>query len=286
MRDESGLPMAALGPWLLRRSRVVTILTTLGIVAVMAGGTMLAADVAGVSGAATTTKLSLTTKAAGATCNNTNPSDPICTGLAAGDVVNVVGSGFSAGSLASIEQCSSDPTQPQIFFLGNDVPVSCSPFAITNISSKGGLSGTRTLTTGTVGPPITGTAPTCTQTVPSTSVIKGCSTSGNAETDAAKFPCPPTATQQAAGDTCVLAIGDQAGDRAVGTILFGTETVPTSSTTSSTGSGSSTTGGSTSTTGSTTTTTGSTTTTTSPTSTATATQVSATGHAGPHGHGE
>jgi hypothetical protein len=38
--------MAALGPWLLRRSRLVTLLTTVGLVAVMAGGTMLAADVA------------------------------------------------------------------------------------------------------------------------------------------------------------------------------------------------------------------------------------------------
>ncbi len=125
-----------------------------------------------------------------------------------------------------MEQCSSDPTQSQILFLGNDLPVSCSPLALTNISGTGVLSGKQTVKSGTVGPPTVGT-PTCTQTVPSTSVIKGCSTSGNAATDAAKFPCPPTDAQQAAGDTCVLAIGDQAGDRAIGIILFGSETLPT-----------------------------------------------------------
>ena len=181
--------------------------------------------------------------------------------------------------MASIEQCNSDPTQPQILFLGNDIPVSCSPLALTSISSTGKLAGSKKVVTGTVGPPTTASAPTCTQTVPSTSVITGCSTSGSGTTDAAKFPCPPTTAQQASGDTCVLAIGDQAGDRAVGTILFGSETLPTTTIaggTTTTGAGGTTTtgAGTTTTTGATTTTTGATTTTTSPTSTRTATQVS------------
>ncbi len=256
--------MAAPRP--LRHSRLITVLTTVGVVAVMAGGAMVATNVGGISAAATTT-LSLTTTAAGASCNDSNPSAPICSGLAAGDVVNVSGTGFSPGALASIVQCNSEPSQPVIFFLGNDIPVSCSPLAIVTIpskgTSKGKLAGTHTMTTGTVGPPITGQPTTCTQVVPSTSAISGCSTTTNAATDAAKYPCPPTPTQEAAGDTCVLAIGDQAGDRAIGTVLFGTETLPTS-TTATTG------GGSTSTTGSTTTT-------TSPTSTLTKTQVSASG---------
>ncbi|HVA02507.1 MAG TPA: hypothetical protein VMU64_02070 [Acidimicrobiales bacterium] len=265
--------MAALGPWPIRRSGVIKLVTTLGVAAVLAGGTLLGANVVGVSGAATTPTLRLSSTAAGVTCNNSNPTSPVCSGLAGGEVVSLSGAGFTKGSLASIEQCNSDPTQPVMLFLGNDVPVSCSQISITTISSKGVLTGTHTMKTGTVGPPTTGT-PTCTQTVPTTSVITGCSTSGNPATDAAKFPCPPTPAQQAAGDTCVLAIGDQAGDRAIGIALFGTETVPTSST-STTGGGTSTTGGSTSTTGATTTTTGTTTTTTSPTSTSTATQVSA-----------
>lgn len=180
-------------------------------------------------------------------------------------MVNVSGTGFSPGALASIVQCSSDPTQPVIHYLGNDIPVSCSPLALTTIPSlgknTGKLSDTHTMTTGTVGPPVSGQPTTCTQTTPSTSTITGCTTSTNGNTDAARFPCPPTPTQEAAVDTCVLAIGDAAGDRAIGIVLFGTETVPTS-TTATTG------GGSTSTTGATTTT-------TSPNSTATSTQVSA-----------
>ena len=44
------------------------------------------------------------------------------------------------------------------------------------------------------------------------------------------YPCPPTAAQQAAGDFCVLAIGDTAGDRSIGTVLYGSETLPGSST--------------------------------------------------------
>jgi hypothetical protein len=243
---------------------MISLMTALGLAAVLAGGTLVAANVVGVSAAATSPTLSLTSTAAGVTCNNSVPTAPVCSGLASGDVVTVSGAHFTDNSLASIEQCNSDPTQSQILFLGNDIPVSCSPLALTNISSKGVLSGARTVTTGTVGPPAVGT-PTCTQTTPSTSVITGCTTSGSGATDAANFPCPPTPTQQAAGDTCVLAIGDQAGDRAVGTILFGSETIGGSTTT---------TGSTTSTTGGTTTTTGSTTTTTSPTVTSTATQVS------------
>ena len=112
--------------------------------------------------------------------------------------------------------------------------------------------------------------PTCTITVASSTnpagPIKGCTTSGVGKTDAANFPCPPTTAQQAAGDFCVLAIGDQAGDRAVGSILFGTEVQPTTTiagATTTTGAGATTTtaGATTTTGGATTTTEGATTTT-------------------------
>jgi hypothetical protein len=53
-----------------------------------------------------------------------------------------------------------------------------------------------------------------------TTTIPNCTTSGDGATDAAKYPCPPTAAQLAAGDTCVVAIGDINGDRAVGAISF------------------------------------------------------------------
>src|SRR6202021_1451671 len=96
---------------------------------------------------------------------------------------------------------------------------------LTRLSATGALSGSKTILGGTVGPPTQGGgAVTCTQTVPSTSVITGCKTSGNIVTDAKSFPCPPTAAQQAAGVTCVLAIGDQGGARAVGVICFTGET--------------------------------------------------------------
>jgi hypothetical protein len=251
-----------------RLRRTSRLLATVGVLAVVCGGALLAVNVTGASGATTTLSLN----AAGRTCNNTNPAMPICQGMAAGDVVNVSGTGFSPGALASIVQCNSDTAQPVIFFLGNDIPVSCSALALVTIPSKGAakgtLTGTHTLTTNTVGPPITGQPATCTMVVPSTTVIAGCTTSTNAATDAAMYPCPPTPAQQAAGFTCVLAIGDQAGDRAIGVVLFGSETLP-STTTTTTGGATTTTGATTSTTGATTTTTGATTTTTQGTTTTT-----------------
>jgi len=282
--------MAPAGSWRVGRFHVATLLTTLGTACLLAGGTLVTTGLASVSGAATTT-LSFSTTAAGVTCNNANPSDPICSGLAGGDVLNVTGTGFAPGAEASIEQCNSDPAQPVILFLGNDVPVSCSPIKITTIGStkktKGDLSGPITLTAGTVGPPVNGQTPTCTQISPTTSVITNCSTSGSGATDAALYPCPPTDAQQAAGDTCVVAIGDINGDRAIGTILFGSETLPTSTTTpSSTSSTTSTTSTSTtstttpttttSTTSTTTTSTTSTTSTTTPTTTTSTTPTSTT----------
>ena len=182
--------MAALGPRPIGRSRVVRLITTLGVVALLSGGALLATSVAGISSAGKAAPtLTLTSTAAGVTCNNSNPTAPVCSGLAAGDVVNVSGANFTDGSLASIEQCNSDPTQPQILFLGNDIPVSCSALALTNISSKGKLAGTKTIATGTVGPPTAGT-PTCTQTVPTTSVIKGCSHLGQRRHRRRQIPVP------------------------------------------------------------------------------------------------
>jgi hypothetical protein len=48
------------------------------------------------------------------------------------------------------------------------------------------------------------------------------STGGNPYTDAAGYPCPPTAAQQAAGDTCVIAVGDTGGDQVTVPISFNT----------------------------------------------------------------
>jgi len=273
-----------------RRAARVQLTRTLGAVGVLAllgGSTLVATGLDVAPSAAATTTLRLTTTAAGASCNDSNPAAPVCSGLANGDVLTVSGTGFSPGATASIVQCNSDPSQPVVLFLGQDIPVSCSALALTSIpasgKTKGDLNGTQTMRSGTVGPPVAGT-PTCKQTSPTTSVITGCSTSGSGATDAKSYPCPPTADQQAAGDTCVVAIGDTAGDRAIGTVLFGSETLPTSTTTTKPGSStttSSTTTSSTSstttsstTTSSTSTTTTSSTTTTTPTTSVTTSRVS------------
>jgi hypothetical protein len=161
---------------------------------------------------------------AGAACNNSNPQAPVCTGVTAGDVVTVTGTGFTPGSTASMAECNSDPSQPVILFMGEYIPVSCSRLALSTIPSSGpdmgDFSGTQTFEIGTVGPPGTGLTPTCTEGgIP----IPNCTTTGNAVVDAVNQPCPPTTAQAAVGATCVIEVSDTAGDQAVGTFLFGIE---------------------------------------------------------------
>jgi len=221
--------------------RLAKILATAGVVTVVLGGTLLGTAMASTVTTTPGITLTLTTTAAGATCNNTNKAAPVCSGLAGGDVVSLKGTGFTPGATASIVQCNSDPTQPNLVFLGQYIPISCSALALTSIpasgATKGDLIGTQKLVTGTVGPPVAVGTPVCITnrggSTTTTTTVPGCTTSGNAKTDAAKFPCPPTATEQAAGITCVLSIGDIDNDVALGTILFQGETVGGSTTTTS-----------------------------------------------------
>ena len=246
--------MAALSSWSAGRLKFISrLIVAVGLVSVLAGGSLVGM-VMSASAATPTITLAIKSSVAG-TC-----SGSLCKGLANGDVINVSGAGFSANQEASTLECNDDPLQPVIVFLGNAVPVSCTPIVLVSTSAKGTFGPSPfTVKTGQTGPPDSAGVPTCTPVVTPTTIIPpGCTTSGNPQTDAAAYPCPPTAAQQAAGDTCVLAIGDIKGERGIGTILFGSETLPTSTTT---------------TTGSTTTT-STTTTTTLPTSTSTATQVS------------
>jgi hypothetical protein len=251
--------------------------------AVAGGGALVGLNVTGATAAASTTTLSLSSTAAGVTCNDSNPTAPVCSNVAGGDTINVSGGGFASGAEASIVECNDDPTQPQIFFLGNDIPVSCSALFIVTVGSKGAakgvLTGTHVLTQGVVGPPEPNLTDTCSETTPSTTTITGCTTSTETA-DAARFPCPPTAAQQAAGDTCVLAIGDINGDRAIGTLLFTGESPPPSTTTTAAGATTTSGAGATTTTGAgATTTTGAgatTTTAVAPTTTTTGTSGSTT----------
>jgi hypothetical protein len=68
------------------------------------------------------------------------------------------------------------------------------------------------------------------------------STGGDPTADAAKYPCPPTKTQLAAGDKCSLAFGDLGGKQGSVDISFVPDPTPsapatTASSTSSSGTG-------------------------------------------------
>jgi len=171
-------------------------------------------------------------------------------GLSAGTMVTVTGAGFAANNTGTVIECSGAPGQPTIAVLGNAVPVSCTnPLShVVTTDASGGFTSTFAIVQGVTGPPATGTD----------------SGGGDAATDAAAFPCPPTTAQQTAGVTCVIAFGDLAGEQAIAPILFAGEEPPSTST-----SAPSTTASTTTTTASTTTTTASTTTTTVTTTTTT-----------------
>ena len=137
------------------------------------------------------------------------------TGLTAGQSVTVSGTGYAANSPGAVLQCNSDAGQPTISVALNDVPVSCTIPSVHSTDGSGNLPSTSfTVHTGTVGPPTAGT-----------------DSAGNAAAaDATLYPCPPTAAQLAAGDTCVIAFGDFAGDKATHVIHFVGEAVPTTTT--------------------------------------------------------
>ena len=114
--------------------RTSRLLATIGLLTMVIGSVLLATNVT-IASAATTT-LSLSSTAAGVTCDNTNTSAPVCTGVAAGDVVAASGTGFDKGALASIEECNDITSQPVTLFLGADIPVSCTPISITSIDAR------------------------------------------------------------------------------------------------------------------------------------------------------
>ena len=136
-------------------------------------------------------------------------------------VVTVAGTGYAASSAGAVLECNNDTSQPTVSLtagpISETVPVSCGPppsaTGLTMTGADGSFSTSFTVTTGTVGPPC-GASPAL-FTCPATD-----STGGSPATDAAKFPCPPTAAQQTAGDSCVLAFGDASGGQAQTNISF------------------------------------------------------------------
>jgi hypothetical protein len=102
--------------------------------------------------------------------------------------------------------------------------VSCAPPTNSNlltVSSTGTISASVTITAGTVGPPCGA----------STDLFSKCPTTdsggGNPTTDAAAYPCPPTAAQTAAGDSCGLVFGDNGANNATQTVPIAYVPAPT-----------------------------------------------------------
>lgn len=181
------------------------------VMAVVVGGAVLLPGVLMVSAAS----------AAGSPTLTVNPDS----GLSNGSVVDVSGSGFAKSSIGNVLECNSDPGQPTVMDgspINSSIPVSCtapSYSMLVSTNSQGAISTTYTIVQGTTGPPC-GTSSAAVQ-CPATD-----SAGNSPSADAADYPCPPTAAQQTAGDTCQLTYGDQSGDSASAAIYFVGQTPP------------------------------------------------------------
>jgi hypothetical protein len=208
--------------------RLTRALSAVGLFALISGGALIGTSTIAVA-ATPTLSATVTSSSSGATCSTTPVSGTgvgavmsLCRNVSGGDVLTLNGAGFTPSALASDVECNSDPAQSMVTLLGNYIPISCTNVKILNVTATGTFTGSFTIKSGTTGPGAAGT-PVCTtgSGMPvTTTTIPNCTTSGDGATDAAKYPCPPTPAQQAAGDTCVVAIGDINGDRAVGAIAF------------------------------------------------------------------
>jgi hypothetical protein len=134
--------------------------------------------------------------------------------LSNNQTVSITGSGFAESSTGAILECNSDPNQPTVTFAGNQVPVSCSsPLSnLVTTTSSGSLNAVNfKIITGTVGPP-------------NNSID---SASNPASTDAALYPCPPTAQELAQGYYCEITFGDAANDNVSVKLNFVSALAPT-----------------------------------------------------------
>ena len=137
--------------------------------------------------------------------------------LNGGSVVTITGSGFDPSSIGIVLQCSTDASQPTVTMsvLGTPetIPISCSALALSravSTTSTGGIPTTPKPTTFTVVAGTTG--PPCGSPGDLVTTCPADSTGGNTVTDAANYPCPPTAAEVAAGvGPCTIAFADQKG---------------------------------------------------------------------------
>jgi len=151
----------------------------LGVAVLLAGGGLVGTAVAA---SAATPTLSFTP--------NTN--------ISLNQGVLVTASGFSHKVKGGLSQCPILAGEPTILDVttGQQEPVGCQAFTPIKTTSGGHLPNPTGygISSGFNGPPDSGTD----------------SGGGDAATDAAKYPCPPTAAQVAAGGSCVLVFTDQA----------------------------------------------------------------------------
>ena len=146
-------------------------------------------------------------------------------GLTNGEKVTVTGAGFTPASAGGMAECNNTPNQPTMTVEGNSVPVGCTnPLnSLASTNASGGFSASFTVKTGTIGPPAQGSTD---------------SAGHSPATDAAAYPCPPTAAQAAAGNTCGISYGDASGKQASGDLHFASSASATTSSTAPAGSAS------------------------------------------------
>lgn len=154
------------------------------------------------------------------------------TGLTNGQSVTVTGSGFAPSSPGNVLECNNAQNQPTVALgspVNSSVSVGCTAPSLgpslTSTSATGTVSKSYKVATGTIGPPC-GASGDLVTTCPATD-----SAGKDPKADAAGYPCPPTPAQQAAGVTCSLSFGDQAGDVSQATISFQGESAPSATTT-------------------------------------------------------
>jgi hypothetical protein len=182
-------------------------LSTIGVAALVVGGALVGGAVAASASGPTITVTPNTGLAV--------PNAPVLLG----------GSGFTkhAPAKGGFAECSTAANQPTITVTGypNPLPVSCSnPTTFPDkVNAAGNLGQTgMSALTGTTGPPVAGTD-------------TGTGATGNSVNDAANFPCPPYASQVAAGATCEIMYVDALGQSATEPISFTQASTPDTTTT-------------------------------------------------------
>jgi hypothetical protein len=127
-----------------------------------------------------------------------------------------------------IYECNDAPGQPTVNVgapLNRAVPVGCTgilPSTTVSTTATGAFTVNFTIILGMTGPP-------CGSSYPVSCPVAD-SAGSNPVEDAAKYPCPPTPEQLAAGVSCQLAFGDAGGSSQTVSISFTSDSPPSATT--------------------------------------------------------